>query len=58
VSFISGADQDPPENATPEPDEELTGVCDPWRPVELEVEPDEVEVLAVAPVEVAVPGIV
>jgi hypothetical protein len=62
VSFISGADQDPPETATPEPDEELAGVGEAWRPVEVlvevEVEPDDTEVLEVAPVEVAVPGMV
>jgi hypothetical protein len=58
VSFIAGAGQDPPETATPEPEEELTGVGEAWRPVEVDVEPD-VEVLAVAPAEVdAVPGIV
>src|SRR6478752_9085874 len=49
VSFISAADQDPPETATPEPDEELTCVGEAWRLVE-EV-PVEVEVLAVAPEE-------
>jgi hypothetical protein len=59
VSFIAGGGQDPPETATPEPEEELTGVGEAWRPVEVDVEPEVVEVLAVAPAEVdAVPGIV
>jgi hypothetical protein len=64
VSFIGRADQDPPETATPELEDELTGVGEAWRPVELvpveeEVVPEDVAVLAVAPEEVAaVPGIV
>jgi len=63
VSFIEGADQDPPETATPELDEEPTGGEEDPRPeavpVDVEVVPDDVEVLAVAPEEVAaVPGIV
>jgi hypothetical protein len=62
VSFIE-AGQDPPETATPELDEEPTGVgeaCTPVVvPVDVEVVPDDVEVLALAPVEVvAVPGMV
>jgi hypothetical protein len=57
VSFISGADQDPPETAMPEPDDELTGVGEAWRPVD-EV-PVDVELLAMAPDDVVVvPGIV
>jgi hypothetical protein len=63
VSFIGGADQDPPETVTPELDEDPTEVEDDPRPevvpVDVEVVPDDVDVLAVAPVEVAtVPGIV
>jgi hypothetical protein len=62
VSLIGRADQDPPETATPELEDELTGVGEAWRPVELvpvEVVPEDVAVLAVAPEEVAaVPGIV
>jgi hypothetical protein len=61
VSFIEGADQDPPETATPELEDELTGVGEAWRPLEVDVEvvPEDVAVLAVAPEDVAaVPGIV
>jgi hypothetical protein len=64
VSFIAGAGYEPPETATPEPDEELTGVGEAWTPVEEvpevdEVLPELVGVLAVAPEEVAVlPGMV
>ena len=64
VSFIGGAVYEPPETATPEPDEELTGVGEAWTPVDdvplaVEVVPEAVDVLAVAPEEVAaVPGIV
>jgi hypothetical protein len=65
VSFIGGADQDPPETAMPELDDELTGEGEAWTPVEVapvdveEVVPVLVDVLAVAPeVVVAVPGIV
>jgi hypothetical protein len=64
VSFSIGAGYEPPETATPEPDEEVTGVGDAWTPVELvpeveEVLPELVDVLAVAPVETVVdPGIV
>jgi hypothetical protein len=56
VSGIEGADQDPPETATPELEDEPTEVEDDWSPVEVLV---DVEVLAVAPdVVAAVPGIV
>jgi hypothetical protein len=65
VSFIGGAGYEPPETATPELDEELTGVGEACTPVEVapvdveEVLPPLVDVLAVAPeVVVAVPGIV
>jgi len=61
VSFIADADQDPPETATPELEDEPTEVEDDDRPevLPVEVEPDDVVVLAVAPVElVVVPGIV
>jgi hypothetical protein len=64
VSFIGSADYEPPETATPEPDEELMGVGEAWTPVEVlpldvEVVPEDVDVLAVAPDEVAaVPGMV
>ena len=61
MSFIDGAGQDPPETATPELADELTGVGEAWRPLEVDVEvvPEDVAVLAVAPEDVAaVPGIV
>jgi hypothetical protein len=64
VSLTIGADYEPPETATPEPDDELVGEGEAWRPVEVvpvevDVVPEDVPVVAVAPVEVAaVPGIV
>ncbi|HEY2598162.1 MAG TPA: hypothetical protein VGJ79_06745 [Candidatus Dormibacteraeota bacterium] len=64
MSFIAGADYEPPETATPEPEDELTGVGEAWTPVEVvppdvEVVPEDVDVLAVAPeAVVAVPGFV
>jgi len=64
VSFIDRANYEPPETATPELDDEPTGVVDGWTPVELvlvdvEVVPEDVAVLAVAPDEVvAIPGFV
>jgi hypothetical protein len=63
-SFIEDGAYDPPETATPELDDEPTGVVVGWTPVELvpvdvDVEPAAVPALAVAPEEVvAVPGIV
>jgi len=61
-SFIERADYDPPETATPEPDDEPTGMGDGWtavEPVEVDVVPEDAAELAVAPEEVvAVPGIV
>jgi hypothetical protein len=60
-----GADYEPPETATPEPDDELVGAGEACRPVEVvpvvveDVVPEDVAVAAVAPDEVvAVPGIV
>jgi hypothetical protein len=64
VSFIAGAAYEPPETATPEPDEELTGFGEAWTPAEAVPElvddvPELVDVLAVAPEEVVeFPGIV
>jgi hypothetical protein len=67
VSVIEGQ-RDPPETATPELDEDVTGVVEDPKPdevevdedeVELEVEVDvEVEVVVLADAEVVVPGIV
>jgi hypothetical protein len=63
-SFIECPDYDPPETATPEPDDEPTGVVDGWTavepvPVAFDVVPEDAAALAVAPEEeVAVPGIV
>jgi len=61
-SFIECADYDPPETATPEPDDEPTGVAAGWtavEPVEFDVVPVDAAELAVAPeAVVAVPGIV
>jgi hypothetical protein len=62
--LITGAAYEPPETATPEPDDELVGVGDACRPVDVvpvvvDVVPEDVAVLAMAPDEVAaVPGFV
>jgi hypothetical protein len=64
VSFSIGAGYEPPETATPVPDDEVTGEGEAWTPVEPvpeveDVVPELVDVLAVAPEEVvAVPGMV
>ncbi|HVC75003.1 MAG TPA: hypothetical protein VND96_00640 [Candidatus Micrarchaeaceae archaeon] len=51
---------EPPETATPAPDEELTGVAEAWTPVEMVPEVEEVlPELALAPEKaVVLPGIV
>jgi hypothetical protein len=62
VSFSIGAGYEPPETATPVPDEEVTGEGEAWTPVEPVPEVEEVvpvPVLAIAPEEtVVVPGMV